>query len=459
MNDKMRFLLAVLMISACLIPAHAWAGVDDLLTLYHDARSSDPAIGKAKARLEASRADTDISISQMLPRVEANAGINWISNTSLYYGPSEISGSYTGDSYGFSARVPLFVVPNVLNLAASRASVRGADAALAGSRQDLIVALAEAYFGLLKAQVDEVLYRDELKRLEQIYDQIKEFKSSGTGTVLSVFEAKAKLDSAASDSIKATIVTKLAVQQLESIVGRPVTEVKDLGKYTVRGAEPAEIEWWLAAMQKSRPSLVQVRELLKQSELTRRAANASHLPTIYASGGYSVSKGSTFLPQVETRQWTVGLNLSVPIYSGGETSARTQRALAMESEQGFVLNEVRDQGILKLKQAFLNLEYSSALLPSTLQKRASALQQMEAAKEGRGVGTRTGIDLLNAKQGVAIAQRDLAGALYDNALRQLQLKSNAGILKESDLSDLNELLVTVSASQYFLNRQIDEGAK
>ena len=84
---------------------------------------------------------------------------------------------------------------------------------------------------------------------------------------------------------------------------------------------------------------------------------------------------------------------------------------------------------------------------------------MEAAKEGRGVGTRTGIDLLNAKQGVAIAQRDLAGALYDNALRQLQLKSNAGILKESDLSDLNELLVTVSASQYFLNRQIDEGAK
>ncbi len=459
MNGKMKMLPVALLLVTCLLPSIARAGVDDLLSLYASAKTRDPAIGRAKARLSAGKADTDISFSQMLPRVEANAGINWISNTSLNYGPSEISGSYTGDSYGFSARVPLFVVPNVLNLAASRASVRGADAMLTGSRQDLIVALAEAYFGLLKAQVDEVLYREEQNRLALIYDQAKEFKNSGTGNAISVFEAKSKLDSAASDSVKATIVRKLAAQQLESVSGMPVAEIMDLGLYKACGPGPADLEWWLDSMQRNRPALVQARELLKQSELSRRAVNAGHLPTIYASGGYSVSKGSTFLPQVETRQWTVGLNLSLPIYSGGETSARTQRALAVESEQGYVVSEARDQGIQKLKQAFLNLEYSRAIMESTLQKRASAKLQLEATKDGRSVGTRTVIDLLNAEQGYAIAQRDLSGALYDNALRHLQLKAAAGILKEDDLAELNGQLVKTPAAEHFLSRQGDEVLK
>ena len=185
MNGKRKPFLVALIVIAVMFPSHVRAEVDDLLSLYGHAGAYDPAIGKAKARLDAGKADTDISVSQMLPHIDANAGINWISNTSLYYGSSNISGSYTGDNYGFSVRVPLFSVPNVLNLAASQASARGADAALSGSRQDLIITLTEAYFGLLKAQIDEVLYRGELQRLGQIYDQAKEFKSSGTGTVTS----------------------------------------------------------------------------------------------------------------------------------------------------------------------------------------------------------------------------------------------------------------------------------
>ena len=459
MNGKRKPFLVALIVIAVMFPSHVRAEVDDLLSLYGHAGAYDPAIGKAKARLDAGKADTDISVSQMLPHIDANAGINWISNTSLYYGSSNISGSYTGDNYGFSVRVPLFSVPNVLNLAASQASARGADAALSGSRQDLIITLTEAYFGLLKAQIDEVLYRGELQRLGQIYDQAKEFKSSGTGTVTSVFEARAKLDSSSSDSIKATIMRKLATQQLESIVGRSVSEIRDLGSYKIHAAEPTGIEWWLDAMHKNRPALVQARELLTQSELNRQAVNSGHLPTISASGGYSVNKGSTFLPQVETRQWTVGVSLSISIYSGGETTARTKKALAIESEQRFVVSETRDQGVQKLKQAFLNLEYSCVIMPSIQQKMASAVMQLDAAKEGRAVGTRTGIDLLNAEQGVAIAQRDLAGALYDNALRQLQLKSIAGILKENDLTELNSLLVIEPAREHFLIRQTDEVTK
>ncbi|MEI7670875.1 MAG: TolC family protein [Deltaproteobacteria bacterium] len=457
MSGKLKTFIAVLfVVLVCLFPSRAGAEGDDLFSLYSLARSKDPAIGKSQARLDAGIADQDIATAQMYPRIDANAGINWFSNTSLNYGPSEISGSYTGNSYGFSTRLPLYQMPNVFNLAASKAGVRGAGAALTGSRQELIVAVAEAYFGLLKAQVDEVLYRDEMNRLNQIHDQAKEFSNKGVGTIISVFEARAKLDSSAADMIKATTVRKLAAQQLASIVNKQVTDIFDLGTYKPHGPAPADMEWWLETMQKNRPALVQAREMLAQSELQRKSARAGHLPTVNATGGYAVSKGSTFLPEVETRQWWVGFNLAVPIYSGGETAARTRRSLAVESEQGFVLREAGEQGIQKLKQAFLNLEYSSEIIPSLMQKRASAVMQLEATRDGRSVGTRTVIDLLNAEQGVAISQRDLAGALYDNALRHLQLKAAAGILKEDDLIEINNLLVKSAAREHFLIRQVEE---
>ncbi|MFZ4859520.1 MAG: TolC family protein [Desulfuromonadaceae bacterium] len=457
MNVKGSLYFLVLFLILSLMPVGASAESEDLMSLYARARQRDPAIGKAQARLDASKADTGISLSQMLPRIAATAAINRISSETVNYTPDKITASYTGSSYGFNTRLPLFQAPSIFNLSASRAGVRGADAALTGSRQDLVVTLAEAYFGLLKAQVDEVLYRDEMKRLGLIYEQVTEFQKSGTGSGISVLEAKAKLDSAASDHIKATMMSKLATQQLESIAGYRINDIMDLGSYTPHGPETADYEWWYDTMLKNRPSLVQAREALTQTELQRKAIYAGHLPTISASGGYSFNKGSTFIPRVETSQWLVGVDISVPIYSGGETAARTQKALALESEQSFALSETREVGIQKLKQAFLNMEFSSAIIPSLQQKRASALMQLEATREGRRVGTRTGIDLLNAEQGFAIAQRDLAGACYDNALRHLQLRAAAGILTETDLTELNQLLVKAPAKEHFLLRKLEVG--
>ena len=119
---------------------------------------------------------------------------------------------------------------------------------------------------------------------------------------------------------------RIAEQRLSGIVGRDVSEVRDLDRIAPRNPEPADMDWWLETTVKSQPQLIQARETLTQTGEQLSAARAAHLPTIQASGGYSVSKGSTFLPEVETRQWYVGFSVSVPLYSGGDTVARTRRA-------------------------------------------------------------------------------------------------------------------------------------
>lgn len=445
-NNLTLILIAVIVPVLLFFAASSASCRDNLMSLYALAREKDPVIGRAQARFDATRADEDIAFAQILPRADASAGISWIANTTINYQPGDFSGDYLGDNYGFIVRQPVFNIPVIYSLKASRASVRGADALLTGSRQDLIIRLADAYFNYLKARTDEKLYKDELDRLNKILQQAQAFLKSGAGDVIAVFEARARMDSAAADFVKATSRRKLATQHLENLVGREVSEIMDLCAYQPSGPDPGDMNWWIETMEQKLPLLVQAREILSQTEYQRKAAKAAHAPVVQVTGGYTVNKGSTFLPEVETRQWYVGLNLTLPLFSGGEMRARTRKAAALESEQASILRDTREQSMQKLKEAFLNLQYNTSLIDAFGQKKSSAEIKLKATRKGVAIGTRTSIELLDAEQEYLIALRDYSGALYDNALRLLQLKSAAGILEENDLVILNSMLAEAPAS-------------
>jgi outer membrane protein len=423
------------------IPVAASAEVDDIWGLYTLAKTKDPSIGRAESRLMANRADEDTAFSRFLPRIDAQAGVNWITNTTYNYGPKTVDGAYQGHNYGVGARLPILQLTNYFTLNATKAASRSAESELKGIRQELISRICESYFGILKAQADEQLYGGEMKRLSKVHEQAQAFLKAGTGDIYTVYETRARLDSAASDLVRARSQRKIAEQQLASLTGRQVTTVKGLGEYTPRGAEPADLQWWVETMQKNQPSIIKAREDLAQMGEQLKSVKAGHMPVIQAQGGYSVSKGSTFLPEVETQQWYVGLNISLPLYSGGETMSRTRRSLAEESEQRYLLEETQEKGMLKLKEAFLTLELNMSLLNSLQQKKSSTEVQLAAATKGRSMGTRTLIEYMNAEQSHAVSQRDFSSALYDNAQRRLQLKAAAGILAEEDLKALNDALV------------------
>lgn len=406
----------------------------DLQELYKLAKAKDPGIGRADARLEVGHADKDIAWSALLPRVDASASTRqfWHS-VKDYNNTNDGEGEYTGYSYNVTGRLPLFTMPSYFQLSSADAAVRSAKAGTRQAKQALILRLIDAYIKLLKARADEQLYRDELARVGKILEQAQAFLKAGTGDVIAVYEAKARIDSAAADLIKTEGQRRLAEQELTTLAGVPVSAVKDLVVTMPHGPQPAEFEWWLETMQKQSPIILQAREDLHQAEYQRKASRAAHLPTLQATGGYTVDKGSTFLPKVETSQWYAGISISVPIYSGGETSARTRRAQAGESERRYILEDTEDQGIKRLNEAFLNLQYNISLVDAYRRKYESAELQLKATRKGREIGTRSAIDLLNAEQGYAVSKRDITAALYDNTQRKLELKAAAGILDEEDL--------------------------
>lgn len=415
-------------------PIDQAAGAGGIRELYLLAAARDPELGRSQVLVVGSKADTDVVRSAYHPRVVGSLGISQIDQTVLNYSPGPTQSSVFGYTYDVTASMPLLHLPTRHNISAAVATTRGEEAGVLAARQNLIVRVADAYFSILRAKTDEHIARDELDKLQQILEQARAFLKAGTGDIIAVYEAQARLDSVIADLSRAESLLHLSEQKLSSIVGSPVRTVPDYLQLRPTEAEPDDLDWWLGTMERQDPQIQQAREGLTQTLEQTEAARADRYPVIDASAGYDVSKGAAFLPDVETRQWHVGATATVTLYSGGESAARIRRAVANQDERRYLLEATLEQRRENLKQSFFNLRDNVSLIKALKQRELSSEMQLKAVKKGRSLGTRTAIDLLNAEQAYSIAKRDLRNALYDNVVRIIQLKAAAGILEEVDLA-------------------------
>lgn len=420
---------------------------DNIWNLYLSAKASDPALSRMEARVTGSKADSDILMAGLLPHIDSSAGVKQISQKLANYTSKDLNYDFTALNYNVTARMTLLHVPTLYSLSASAANLKVEQAGVAAARQTLIVKFADAYFALLKAQTDKQIALGEINRLKQVLDQSKAFLKEGTGDIIAVYEAQSRLDSAAADLNKSESNLRLAEQKLSTVVGKSVTSVENYLPQYPTGPDPDNLEWWLATMEKEQPAVQQAREGLAQTTAQRKAAKSEYLPILQASGGYDVNRGTAALPSAEVRQWFVGASISLPLYSGGETSAKVRRATASEDERRHLLDETMDQQRENVKQAFFNLRYNISYIKALEQKKASAEIQLAAVNKGRKIGARNAIDLLNAEQAYSVALRDYSYALYDNFIRVIQLKSATGILSETDISEIPKSAAPMLASR------------
>lgn len=441
MKNNIRLILTLLAVSLFMPAAIRAEEVYELSHLYLLSKGKDPVIGRAAARLESTKADHSIAFAGLLPRVEASASEKYFWHKTENYPRTQpdgtitdtIDGSYNGYNYVIGARVPLLSLPAYYQLSAADAGVRSAELGTDLARHDLMTRLVTAYIRFLKAQADERVYTEEKSRLKRILEQAEAFLKEGTGDIISVHEARSRLDSADADLIKSQGEKNLAEQALSSLTGVNVTSVRDLAVTTPAPTQPADLQRWIETMQQSNPAIKQASEDLTQAQEGAKAANAGHMPSMNLFGGYTVDKGSAFVPDVLTSQWYISATLTLPIYAGGETSARTRKAVAGEAERRFMLTDARDKRLQRLKEAFTKLKHNVALAEAYQRKLDSAETQLKAVQKGHSIGTRSAIDLLNAEHIHAVSRRDLSSALYDNLQYQIELKAAAGILEESDL--------------------------
>jgi len=170
---------------------------------------------------------------------------------------------------------------------------------------------------------------------------------------------------------------------------------------------------------------------------------AGHLPTLDLSGSLArVNDPNSAIAPVSTTAnvASIGLTLSVPIFSGGLTQSRVREALALRDRFAQDLENAQRSVAQSVRASFLNVTSGIAQVRALEQAQVSTQSQLDSTVLGRDVGVRTSVDVLNAQQQVLSAQRDLAAARYNYLLNTLRLKASTGQLTEVDVDTVNRAL-------------------
>lgn len=428
----------------------AWAL--DFKTAYEAALQHDATILAERAAAQAAQERLPQALSQRRPSLSLSAGQNrnhLESQTANILGQRSVSERYyDSNNAALQLRQPLYRPAILAQIKQARAQVQDADAVLDVNENDLLERVAQAYFDALLGQVQlDLASAQKTAFAAQLQSAQKGF-AAGVGMRTDVDEAQARMDLAHAQVLQAQQALDLARRRLALLLGVPVAQLVQLAdldtqRFAPSAPVPTSAEQWIALAEESSPQLQALRARLRAAQAEVDKAQAGHKPTldVVATVSRSDSDSVTSINTVYKQKY-VGVQLNVPLYSGGYVSSTVRQALAevqrmqqtLEAAQRDLSNQVYEQ--------FSAMTEGVLRIAALEQAVRSAQQALLSSQKSLQAGARTTVDVLNAEQQLTVAQRDLAQARYGYVLAHLKLQMLAGQERMANVDAVNRWLKT-----------------
>lgn len=435
-------LAAALVASLLAASGAAWAQKSDLLSIYRDALANDPVFASARFANQAAREREPQARSALLPNVGASVGVNRIWQDSS---TPNVSNSFNSWGPTLQLTMPIYRPQNRDALSQAKLAVQSSEAQLAQARQDLILRVAQAYFDVLAAQ-DALTAIEASKKAtaEQLAQARREFEV-GTKTIVDTHEAQARFDQIAAQQQVARGDLIVKRNALRAIIGRDAGDsllpLRDAPQLSA--PQPADVEAWAKRAEEASHSVAVARTAAEIAQIETTRSRHGHYPTLDLAASVSQSRTSGSLTSDTSntlRDSRIGVQLNIPIYTGGLIQSRVREALANEERARQDLETARRNAAQGARQAYTGVDFGLAQVHALESAEVSAKSQLDSTRLGYQVGVRINLDVLNATTQLFNTQRDLKKARYDFLVNGLRLKAAAGALDEKDLEAINALL-------------------
>ena len=415
-----------------------------LQEVYEAARVYDATYLAARAQADATQYRTAQSRALRLPSVALSGSATRaeIDPPASTFNAGNRVGTTTS-SLSVNGRQPLFNRSNSATMDQAEKSLEIARSDLQVAEQDLIVRVAQAYFDVLVSQDALSAAQANKKAVSEQLASAKRNFEVGTATITDTREAQARFDLATATEIAADNDLRTKRIALDQLVGRQNITPKPLAiPVALPALAPTDVDAWVGPTQTGHP-LVRKAELgLDIARLETEKARAGHLPTVdaVASVGTSRVTGSGTTTPGSTQSASLGVQLSLPLYTGNSVQNRIKETLALEDKSRNDLDNARRSVAQATRVAFFGFQSGSAQAKALEAAEASSKLALEATQLGYRVGVRVNLDVLNAQTQLFTTQRDLSKARYDVLLSGLRLRQAAGVLQPADVNAVSGLL-------------------
>jgi outer membrane protein len=421
---------------------------EDLLQVYREARNNDPVYASARSALEAGREALPQGRALILPSfsVSYTSAYNddWYANRAGPTGGQVLGRYFNSNGWNAVLSQPLYRPQNWTQYKEAEFQVAQAEATFAQAGEDLIVRTAQAYFQVLASQDSLAFIRAQKAAISEQLAQAKRNFDVGTATIVDTHDAQARYDLSTSQEIVAEADLEFQRRSLQQLIGRFPGELTPLKpKLTLALPQPQAMESWAEAAQNQNTTVLVQQAAVEVADREVQRNRQAHLPTVDLVTGYNrIGQNNNVVTGIgfDQKAATFGIQLNVPIYSGGLVSSRVRQAQALLEKSRSDLENSRRTAALAARQSYLGVTNGIAQVKALEQALLSSQTALDSNKTGQEVGVRIEIDVLNSQQQVYSTQRDLAAARYNTIMAGLKLKSAAGTLTEADVEEVNRLL-------------------
>lgn len=413
----------------------------DLLQIYRMAEQQDVQLKIALSQLQSTRQNLPLAQSANKPQVNLTANATYQDSSG-----NTITGDDTQQilGYGLSLQQNLYDIEISAQVAAADAGVQQAEADYEAARQDLMLRVSEVYFNILSARDSVEFATAEKNAIGRQLEQAKKRFEVGLIAITDVKEAQASYDLSVSQEILAINALDNAREAGKVIISQSLSEPIDIlgEKIDLVLPDPANPSSWVDQALKYNLTLVSAQAALKAADENRNIAKSDRKPTVSLTASYQDNTiDSDIRGDFDTDDLTLGVQLNMPLYTGGRTTSAIQQA---EADYVTATNNLLLQKRLIAQQtntAYLAVSAGIGQVNALEQALISTTAALEATEAGFDVGTRTSVDVLISLRETYRSKRDYASARYDYLTNTLRLKQAAGLLNEDDLKAINTWLV------------------
>ena len=404
----------------------------DLETVARMAIDSNLDLSAAELDLAIAGRNVSIARSSLLPQIAAGASATERREPAdpnfALFPERSIDGSLTLNQNIYSDDV-------YANLDIQRLNEEATAAGLTAFQRDVIFEATLAYVDALRAETVLKIRQDNLSLTKSNLETAEDRVRVGSTSRADVYRWQSNLASARSDVLRARATVIQAREALNRVLNRPIdapfqltpaaaddpfTMSTELFEELVSSPQVFDwvVDWVVNRALDHAPELRQIDALIEAKEREARNRRRDYwlpdfaLSTQYADNFSQSGVGSGGIGDGDY-DWSISLNASIPLFSGGRRRAELSRTELELKRLRFELSSAEDKLIQAIRAAMHSLQASSTSIELSREAADAARRNLSLVTDAYTQGTLGIIELLDAQNQSLSADLAANNAIYD----------------------------------------------
>jgi outer membrane protein len=415
----------------------------NLLQLYDLALATNPVLEGRKYSVVQAEAQHEQTRSKLLPQASATGFISWNELTQETTNAftrqiTDFTSQYQGLRGVVQARQALFDLASYRAFEGTGFTVKQAEQDLADARMSLAAELVDRYLEFLVATDEASYVQSELEVTEGDMQRIRRMYERAMAKVTDLYEVEAFNQMLKTRELEIHNAKAVALEKVREVVGVSVADLARLTKEELPPV-PGQPDEWVADAVTHHPAIRALQHAMDAAAKTIASQWANHLPQLFLqmSGIYAKNGGFDNRLLDPYTVGTLGLQLNVPLYSGGSVKAGEREAVARFEMVKYKHIEKQREIERETRTAYLSAQTGYSRIASTSREVEARIKARDGQQRGYELGAATIVALLEAKKNLLKSRFVYARARYDYIRSLVALRVWGGTLTRTNMEEIN----------------------